>query len=47
VKGIEGRAHNLGVGYDDSEALLALGSEEFEVEVHVGLLADTLEKALE
>ena len=47
VKGIEGGAHDLGVGHDDGEALFALGAEELQVKVHVGLLADTFEKALD
>jgi hypothetical protein len=47
VKGIEGGAHDLGVGHDDGEALLALGAEESQVKVDVGLLADTFEKALD
>ena len=47
MKRIERGAHDLRVGHDDGEALLALGAEELQVEVHVGLLADTFEKALD
>ena len=47
VKRIERGAHDLGVGHDDGEALLALGAEELQVEIHVSLLAHTFEKALD
>src|SRR5205814_8467303 len=47
VEGVQRRAHDLGVGGNDGEALLALGAEVLEVEIDIGLLSNALQEALD
>jgi hypothetical protein len=47
VDRVERALHDLGVGREDREALLALGPEELQVEIDVGLRADAGQEPLD